>query len=162
MTKSPVDFRESLPSWLKSQLGLSKPKESLIDLNVKSDIQHPVYLKQITVARWNPKTPVGGSRVKGHMEPRTQKPILNRSHQNEYCLVSNHIKVNLTAVDIYIYTRSSGCPAPFLLAPAEGWGALRAPCFGAYGPIAGGSRQAPCWGPYGPFEMSPWAPMEQI
>ena len=33
-------------------------------------------------------------------------------------------------------TRSSGHSAPFLLAPAEGWGALQAPCYGAYGPIA--------------------------
>ena len=84
MTKSPVDFRESLPSWLKSQLGLSKPKESLIDLNVKSDIQHPVYLKQITVAQWNPKTPVGGSGVKGRVKPSTQKPILNRECDSQH------------------------------------------------------------------------------
>ena len=39
----------------------------------------------------------------------------------------------------YIYTRSSGRSAPLLLAPAEGWGALRAPTalravLGAFGP----------------------------
>ena len=77
VNQSPVDFRESLPSWLKSQLGLSKPKESLIDLNIKSDIQHPDYLKQITVTQWNPKTPVVGSGVTGHVKPSTKKPILN-------------------------------------------------------------------------------------
>ena len=85
---------------------MSKPKESLIDLNIKSDIQHPFYLKQITVARWNPKTPVGGSGVKGCVKPSTQKPILNRecdpqhyvdlgSRHYKYADVSSHILVNL-------------------------------------------------------------------
>ena len=105
MTKSPVDFRESLQSWLKSQLGLSKPKESLIDLNVKSDIQHPVYLKQITVARWNPKTSwrEAGDRMCGALHPKADSESkvfhdnfvnLGRRHY-KYANVSSHIFANL-------------------------------------------------------------------
>ena len=89
---------------------MSKPKESLIDLNIKSDLQHPVYLKQITVAQWNPKTSCEGSRVKGRVEPCTQKPILNQecfttitstweAINIKYAVVSSHIKANLTAVE---------------------------------------------------------------
>ena len=43
----------------------------------------------------------------------------------------------------YDFTRSSGHSTPFLLASAEGWGALRAPCYGAYGAIAGDVPWAP-------------------
>ena len=81
--------------WLKSQLGLSKPKESLIDLNIKSDIQHPAYMKQITVAQWNPKTPVVGGRVTGCVKPSTQNPILNRECFSTITLTWEAVKINL-------------------------------------------------------------------
>ena len=44
----------------------------------------------------------------------------------------------------YRDTRSSGYSMPFLLAPAEGWGALWAPCYVAYGPIAREALWALC------------------
>ena len=40
----------------------------------------------------------------------------------------------------YIYTTNSGRYTPFFLAPAESWGALWAPWYGAFGPIVWGLR----------------------
>ena len=41
---------------------------------------------------------------------------------------------------IFKYTRNSGRYAPLFLAPAESWGALWAPWYGAFGPIVWGLR----------------------
>ena len=105
-TQSCIVLGKAYQAWLKSQLWLSKPKESLIDLNIKSDIQHTVYLKQITGTQWNPKTPVGGCRVKWCVSLINQKPILNHRVylkitliwgccHYKWCLVSTYKKRTL-------------------------------------------------------------------
>ena len=45
--------------------------------------------------------------------------------------------VTVTQKDLYISTKRSGCYAPILLAPAEGWGPCR-----------------PCWGPSAPSRVA--------
>ena len=64
-----------------------------------------------------------------------------------YCLVLYYNLLHSTAL-YYISTRSSGRSAPLLLAPAESFGALRAPralkaLLGAFGPssVEEGSKQ---------------------
>ena len=88
----------------------------MIDLNVKSDIQHPVYLKQITVARWNPKTSwrEAGDRSCGDLHPKADSESevfhdnfvdLGKRHY-KYANVSSHIKANFTAVELHILVGS--------------------------------------------------------
>ena len=69
-----------------------------------------------------------------------------------------NISVELTTYILHI-TRSVGRSAPLLLAPAEGWGALRAPL----GPFLPSGALFALWGPSGPYgQNGPFGPILQI